>query len=210
MKNNREGEEEDKTEERMQKILTLVDAFHRQKESIRHLESMLMKLHIRVKNDHKYLANSMLQVSLKEEFLPKMCHKYFSRISPYPFTNISRFPVSDNHVTWERAWKSYDPIAANMPKEDFFPELRPFVDVDIQMMREMEGEEFQMPVFKWNKSSLSPGGMLLNRKSWITGKFGKEFQYDLDAESLPVNPFGRTGLRGRGALPRWGLITMHL
>ncbi|GFU25764.1 transient receptor potential cation channel subfamily M member 2 [Nephila pilipes] len=202
-KSNKEDEKE-KTEERMVKISALTHALHRQRDSIKDLEAMLLKLQIQVKNAHKYLTYSMLEVSLKKRILAKNIAQIFSRISPYPFTCISRFPVSDNHVTWDRSWNSYDPIAYTMPKEDFPAESRPLVDVDIQMRREIEGEDFQMPVFKWNTSTWTPVGMYLDRKSWITGKVNKEFKYELDAEGLPVNPFGRTGLRGRGALPRWG------
>ncbi|GFY47641.1 transient receptor potential cation channel subfamily M member 2 [Trichonephila inaurata madagascariensis] len=198
------GDKKEKTEDRMVKIFALTQALHRQRDSIKDLESMLLKLEIQVKNAHKYLTSNMLEVSLKERILAKNVPQIFSRISPYPFTSISRFPVADNHVTWDRSWNSYDPIAYNMPTEDFPSELRPFVDVDIQMRREIEGEDFQMPVFKWNTSIITPVGLYLNRKSWIKGKFDKEFKYDLDAEGLPMNPFGRTGLRGRGALPRWG------
>ncbi|GBM23290.1 Transient receptor potential cation channel subfamily M member 2 [Araneus ventricosus] len=204
MKISEGSDQDDKTKDHMVQIFSLTDALRRQKESITDLESMLLKLQIQAKNAHKYLTSNMMQISLKERLLAKNVPQIFSRISPYPFTNISRFPVSDNHVTWDRSWKSYDPIAYNMPKDDFSPELRSFVDIDIQMKREIEGEDFRMPVFKWNKTSLSPAGMSLDRKSWIVGKFGKPFEYELDAEGLPVNPFGRTGLRGRGALPRWG------
>ncbi|KAF8767339.1 Transient receptor potential cation channel like protein [Argiope bruennichi] len=204
MKFDEGNNQDDKSKDHMVQIFSLIDALRQQRESITDLESMLLKLQIQVKNAHKYLTSSMMQVSLKERLLAKNVPQIFSRISPYPFTNISRFPVSDNHVTWDRSWKSYDPIAYNMPKEDFPSELRTFVDIDIQMKREIEGEDFQMPVFKWNKTSLSPAGMNLDRKSWIVGKFGKPFEYELDAEGLPFNPFGRTGLRGKGALPKWG------
>ncbi|GFY58907.1 protein ced-11 [Trichonephila inaurata madagascariensis] len=43
-----------------------------------------------------------------------------------------------------------------------------------------------------------------DRQSWITSSDGSALIYKLDSEGVPQNPMGRTGLRGRGSLPRWG------
>lgn len=49
-------------------------------------------------------------------------------------------------------------------------------------------------------ASSLPGCALLNtyQNQWNCSK------YELDSEGRPLNPMGRTGLRGRGVLGRWG------
>ncbi len=55
-----------------------------------------------------------------------------------------------------------------------------------------------------------PGKKLtIDRKSWITTLDEQTSQlypfiYSLDSTGLPKNPMGRTGVRGRGALYRYG------
>ena len=68
--------------------------------------------------------------------------------------------------------------------------------------------------FSWNavvfmENPLQPGKkIMIDRKSWIT-KIDDKMQsvsvyYGLDPLGYPKNPMGRTGVRGRGALPRYG------
>jgi hypothetical protein len=69
--------------------------------------------------------------------------------------------------------------------------------------------------FMWNAISEidmpnQPGKKLIvDRKSWITTLDEQTSQfypfiYSLDSTGLPKNPMGRTGVRGRGALYRYG------
>jgi hypothetical protein len=48
--------------------------------------------------------------------------------------------------------------------------------------------------------------MVVDRTTWVTSPADKTpLIYRLDTELLiPLNPMGRTGVRGRGALIRWG------
>ncbi|GBM32255.1 Protein ced-11 [Araneus ventricosus] len=194
----------DGIEWRMSKVLELRKALNDQRRNMRQLHANLNELQIHIQRDHEYLEDRALQVSVSEYLQIKNVPQIFSRISPYPHTNILRFPVSDKHVPWKYVWNDYDPIAYNKPSKDFSPQYRQCVDVDIQLLRELEGEDFQFPTFKWNTSTLSPGGVFVDRKSWIKGKNETPFTYELDEEGLPRNPLGRTGLRGRGCLPQWG------
>ncbi|CAF1066034.1 unnamed protein product [Adineta steineri] len=63
---------------------------------------------------------------------------------------------------------------------------------------------------KWNQivEIELPDGkkMIVDRKTWITNPGDKiAIMYNLDTQLLlPLNPMGRTGVRGRGALMRWG------
>lgn len=64
--------------------------------------------------------------------------------------------------------------------------------------------------YKWNQVSevQLPDGkkMLVDRTTWATNPSDKSpLIYRLDTQLLiPLNPMGRTGVRGRGALVRWG------
>jgi ADP-ribose pyrophosphatase len=61
----------------------------------------------------------------------------------------------------------------------------------------------KLPILQWNAKSVNPAGITIDRQSWIINENGNNIVYKLD-NGIPLNPFGRTGLRGRGALPRWG------
>ena len=59
---------------------------------------------------------------------------------------------------------------------------------------------------KWNKitaCSIENKTCVIDRQSWIT-KNNKLIKYAPDTCGFPINPMGRTGSRGRGALWRWG------
>ncbi|KPM03741.1 hypothetical protein QR98_0021750 [Sarcoptes scabiei] len=77
-------------------------------------------------------------------------------------------------------------------------------------------------VFNWNAMSVNPAGLTIDRRSWIKQEptcdaldcnlsphIGSDDEnsylvYKLDEDEIPINLMGRTGLRGRGVLPRWG------
>ncbi|KAL3188845.1 hypothetical protein MRX96_003005 [Rhipicephalus microplus] len=61
-----------------------------------------------------------------------------------------------------------------------------------------------LPSLKWNCLSMSPAGISIDRRSWIVDADGTNIVYILESEGVPRNPSGRTGLKGKGALPRWG------
>lgn len=95
---------------------------------------------------------------------------------PYLRSNINRFPVDDAHVPWDVNFDGYSPpdYTANSVKK------KPWADSDV----------YQNCKF----NSIEEG---INRISY-------HGEYALDAGGRPLNPFGRTGLRGRGLLGRWG------
>lgn len=200
---------QEKTEEitirkRMEQVSALRDELNKQRRSIRNLDGHLNAIFSLIANAHQYLKGTGLQVSVRERIEAKNVQQIFSRISPYPNTMVARFPVSDNHVPWDINWTRYDPVSITLPTGDYPPDLKPYVDVDIQRMREDEGDEFRMPNFNWNVIFETLAGDIVDRESWITDKSGKTSKYEIDSEGLPQNPLGRTGLKGRGSLPRWG------
>lgn len=135
--------------------------------------------------------------------LPGAVH-VLSRQSPYPRTRVLRYPVPDKYVAWQVLWLEYDPVAYSRPRADFPGHLQTHVDEDILGLRLASDGSGPLPSFAWNSVSTSPAGVSINRQSWIHDADGEQIIYRLDAQGMPMNPVGRTGLRGRGALPRWG------
>uniref|UniRef100_A0A1I7WSK3 RRM domain-containing protein n=1 Tax=Heterorhabditis bacteriophora TaxID=37862 RepID=A0A1I7WSK3_HETBA len=86
--------------------------------------------------------------------------------------------VPDNFVSWTSEWAMYRP-------PDYTDSTiigKPWADSDFN-----SGTKFL-----WNSVDGN-----INRVSYIC-------TYDLDWDLRPMNPMGRTGLRGRGVLGRWG------
>ena len=142
---------------------------------------------------------------------------HLSRHSPYVGTRINRFPIADKWVVWDVNWINYDPVIYSRKREDFPINLKPFVDEDVLVIKEKRYSvasfgsnspghyrHVHLPVFNWNAVSINPAGLTIDRQSWILKNSPKtHLIYKLD-EGIPMNPFGRTGLRGKGNLPRWG------
>lgn len=92
--------------------------------------------------------------------------------------NVRRALVPESKVSWLEAWPTYKPPSYTLPGLS----SQPWADPDI-------GSPGFNP--KWNK--LDEG---VHRESLVR-------LYDV-RKSYPLNPCGRTGLRGRGRLGRWG------
>lgn len=109
----------------------------------------------------------------------KLLHKK-CRNSAYPRSSdlIKRFPVPDDKVSWDEKWEEYYPVQ--------------FTDsyVKNQLWSDLDCED---PNFKpqWNAIDGK-----INRKSY-------NGFYNI-INSCPLNLFGRTGIKGRGVLGRWG------
>lgn len=96
---------------------------------------------------------------------------------PYLRSEIHRVEVPDEKVEWTVEWASYKPTVYTDPSTN----NKPWADKNI-------GEA----TFKWNQ---------------IDGKTDRRShtgQYVIDDYGYPLNPMGRTGLRGRGVLGKWG------
>ncbi|XP_054157620.1 protein ced-11-like [Oppia nitens] len=131
-----------------------------------------------------------------------------SRQSPYPKTDVHRYPVPDKYVSWQVFWVDYDPIAYTKPKLEMPLALQETTDIDILALKELNFEKSEqsvqnLPVFVWNRQTISGAGICVDRQSWHM-KDNEAIIYKLEDSVIPTNPFGRTGLRGRGSLPRWG------
>ncbi|KAL6266250.1 hypothetical protein P5V15_003111 [Pogonomyrmex californicus] len=98
----------------------------------------------------------------------------------YPSSNVKRFTVPEEKIPWTVDYPDYKPVAytATVVKG------KPWADPEIDE-----------PTFepKWNTVDGK-----VNRKSFM----GRD--YVVNADGLPLNPVGRTGVVGRGLLGRWG------
>ncbi|CAH1272707.1 NUDT9 [Branchiostoma lanceolatum] len=107
----------------------------------------------------------------------------------------------------------YDPPRYTAPMEYFSEWFRQFADeVDPRTQKPApvwnEVVGYKMKI--WHEGE---GGkreeleevMEVDRRSWIEDKnTGVGIRYNITSEGVPQNPMGRTGLRGKGALFRWG------
>ncbi|XP_064608406.1 transient receptor potential cation channel subfamily M member 8-like [Liolophura sinensis] len=145
----------------------------------------------------------------------------YSRQSPYPDTSLERYPVLDKFVPWEIVHSTYDPSVYTKPVAEFHRNLQKFVDVDVLRLisppilestppRGLEDTPDDQEVVnfraRWNAVCTAHVDNVMievDRTSWITEN-GRTCRYRLDKTNLPQNPKGRTGVRGRGSLWRWG------
>uniref|UniRef100_A0A1B6JVS0 Nudix hydrolase domain-containing protein n=1 Tax=Homalodisca liturata TaxID=320908 RepID=A0A1B6JVS0_9HEMI len=107
---------------------------------------------------------------------PRKSIHFRCRAKVYPFL-VERLEVSDERVRWDYPWPNYRP-----PLFTASSTLgQPWADPDLS-------ESFKP---QWNCQD-----GLINRKSYV-GLYTVQ-------EGYPLNVIGRTGLRGRGVLGRWG------
>lgn len=96
----------------------------------------------------------------------------------YPFSQISRLAITDNQVPWNIPWPNYNPPNHTSDKI----KNASWADPDVS------DSKFKP---KWNQLDGN-----VNRQSHIG-------QYNV-FKGVPLNPEGRTGIKGRGVLGRWG------
>ncbi|KAL6736226.1 hypothetical protein Aduo_006604 [Ancylostoma duodenale] len=109
----------------------------------------------------------------------RMIHKK-CRVTDVPYlrsNNVFRCEVPDDKIRWSVEFPEYNPPDYTDPKT----RSRTWADPE-----PVAGK------FKWNAVDGK-----INRVSFLG-------DYAFDSTSRPINPIGRTGLRGRGVLGRWG------
>ncbi|CAG5136880.1 unnamed protein product, partial [Candidula unifasciata] len=143
-----------------------------------------------------------------------------SRSSPYPGTYINRFPVLEKDVSWDVKFEAYDPSTYTKPVEEFPRDVQKWIDRDILKLRVQQEEQgltelddetgpvtgpLPDPIFNTVQMVQLSNEIeiAINRISYITVG-DSALQYEIDSTGAPRNPMGRTGLRGRGNLWRWG------
>ncbi|CAG9817838.1 unnamed protein product [Phaedon cochleariae] len=100
------------------------------------------------------------------------------RNTVYPFSKVIRSSVTDEQVPWSFPWNSYDP---------------PEYNSQVLLNKPWADPPLDNPDFKpqWNKLD-----GLINRRSHMG-------DYKI-SDGRPLNPEGRTGIKGRGVLGKWG------
>lgn len=101
------------------------------------------------------------------------------RNNKYPKSDINRFPVPDEYVPWSVPYEEYSPVTFTAKH----------INSQVWADPEIESSQFKP---KWQELDGN-----VNRKSF-------NGEYKIDDQGCPINPIGRTGLRGRGLLGRWG------
>lgn len=138
-----------------------------------------------------------------------------SRLSPYPGTAIARYPLAKKYIAWDVTFFAYEPVCYTKPAEEFDVESGGglFIDEDILRLKEQSFREktsnIQVPSHKWNDKELERSGLLIDRRSWHTAggahhQAKRLVEYRIEDNLVPLNPHGRTGIRGRGDNRRWG------
>lgn len=218
-KQEKKAEDADITRKQWESIQSICEEVEYEKKLLRGLKGRVIEIERMTTLSHVYLENLKHLASIKfggvegladtaptmMSYQMKGAHHILSRQSPYPGTRVQRIPVPDKYVPWEVMWIDYDPVAYTKQKIDFATKLQPFVDEDILLLQELQLDEVmsKLPVYKWNQSATNAAGITIDRSSWCSTEDGTSLLYKLES-NMPRNPFGRTGLRGRGSLPRWG------
>ncbi|KAF5399657.1 hypothetical protein PHET_07055 [Paragonimus heterotremus] len=134
-------------------------------------------------NFHDETGDSIAQLNLQAGSYSMPCTAslhYKCRNSVYPRSEgVQRTPVPDDKVEWSTPWNAYKPIVFTHPK------------VHGQIWADPDLLTSQVPLH-FNQ---------IDGKIDRTSVLGP---YQLDDKGLPLNPCGRTGITGRGALGRWG------
>ncbi|RDD39507.1 Transient receptor potential cation channel subfamily M member 2 [Trichoplax sp. H2] len=110
-----------------------------------------------------------------------------ARKSPYPGTAIQRFPVPDNAVNWEIPFPDYEPVVHT---DDVVLAGPIWADPDILTLGPHHPDSIKIlyncldPAYNVNRVSYEGDYMVV--------------------DGFPLNPEGRTGVKGRGLLGRWG------
>ena len=109
-----------------------------------------------------------------------------ARTSPYSNTSQERFKVEDDKVKWECNFPDYKPPFYTNPGVV----NHKLPDASLEKIKKDDGKI----KFKFNELDGK-----IDRKSHMG-----QYNLDKDNYNLPLNPMGRTGLKGRGWLWRWG------
>ncbi|OWF47104.1 Transient receptor potential cation channel trpm [Mizuhopecten yessoensis] len=194
-----------------------------QKKNMRLLNNRIVELEKIMLSSRMYLENIYHKLDKTDVFgvsntKGQIIH-ITARQSPYPGTRIARFPVFDKYVPWEQAYDVYDPKIYTKPKDQFCEDEMVFVDEDLIQLKKAQEERDRMT--EEEKESLPPLAKFspkwnsvvtyrqeshtraIDRRSWISFN-NQPLRYSLDPMETPINSMGRTGLRGRGLLWRWG------
>lgn len=117
---------------------------------------------------------------IQRHLLIRMLHKN-ARCEYYPLSQQKRLHVPDEKVSWSADFAEYDPpeFTAEVVKKGPV-----WADPDIA-------------------SDFSAKQLVFNKRDGLINRISFTGEYKLQ-QNVPLNPLGRTGLKGRGLLGKWG------
>ncbi|XP_054160848.1 transient receptor potential cation channel subfamily M member-like 2 [Oppia nitens] len=187
-----------------EQIQVMSEDMEYQKKILREIKSKVKELERTIYRE-RFVSNVSNSVTEQTSGSESTC---LSHYSPYPSTQIKRVPLSEQYIPWEVLHTDYEPIAYSKTIDEFPNELKGYVDEDIIHLNELKsrnsGLRVKLPKYEWNSMEKTTSDETINRISWMINDNGSSVLYKLEDNLIPRNPFGRTGLRGRGAFPRWG------
>ncbi|KAI0988321.1 hypothetical protein GJ496_004042 [Pomphorhynchus laevis] len=108
--------------------------------------------------------------------------------------DIYRVEVPDSLVLWSSKWNDYEPV--DWSENIITSTGKTLNDVNIDSVKDSVWFSFNCV-----DRIRAPSGKVTNK---IIDRRSRHSTYSLDGSGRPVNPIGRTGLRGRGCLNHWG------
>ncbi|XP_076467609.1 transient receptor potential cation channel subfamily M member-like 2 [Babylonia areolata] len=194
-----DGEQAEKVEEERAKTQTeslvqLLEEMKQHRRLTQYLNDTVIQVETSMTNSHVLLEDIKHMIHQLDPATQKLYQerkKYVhtaSRQSPYKGTLFRRFPVFDKFVPWEVPYDTYDPAIYSAPVTSFPEDIRICVDPDVIDM---------------HSCVIDGVSVEINRTSWITVE-NEPVKYKMDSMNVPVNPMGRTGMRGRGKMWRFG------
>eukprot|EP00116_Pleurobrachia_bachei_P003410 sb/3463672/ len=110
-----------------------------------------------------------------------------SRLSPYPGTDVKRFTVPDEKVSWLVTFSEYKPVN--------------YTDATVLAMKgdSVDPVNLNRNNLQFNKLKVKT----VDGKKWVIDRTSHHGKYSV-IDGVPRNHKGRTGMVGRGSLLRWG------
>nr|XP_009663409.1 PREDICTED: transient receptor potential cation channel subfamily M member 2 isoform X1 [Struthio camelus australis] len=167
-----------------QRLVTLEEQMHQSAKALNWMMQALHKNGFGLDKDMPPLVSSkaseMRNFDLEEKTEEmKAPYHVLARNLLYPGSHTVRFPVPDEKVPWEVEFPLYDPLSYSANHKDMAVQ-----------------DPFSLSLESLLKINYNAMDGLINRQSFH-GLYAVQ-------DGLPLNPMGRTGLRGRGSLHCFG------
>uniref|UniRef100_A0A182MB98 Nudix hydrolase domain-containing protein n=1 Tax=Anopheles culicifacies TaxID=139723 RepID=A0A182MB98_9DIPT len=124
------------------------------------------------------------------------------RNNVYPQSDVRRYPVPDESVFWTQTYSDYQPPFHESP----VLKGKEWADLDVGKCFPVTGVKVKLQGNGVTRCCLTDNSSFKPKWNELDGKVNRVSfvgTYEI-RDSCPLNPFGRTGIRGRGILGRWG------